>query len=89
MGLMDKINGKLQKLGLQNDRSYENGDAAKFALTKAKLKFFQKPGKNAPANVKGETDIEFFLNQRLCAYRDCAQAYNQGGEENAAHENIS
>ena len=62
MGLMDKINGKLQQLGLQNDRSYENGDAAKFALTKAKLKFFQKPGKNAPANVKGAQDIEFFLN---------------------------
>ena len=32
------------------------------SLTKAKLKFFQKPGKSAPATVKKSTEIEFFLN---------------------------
>jgi len=63
MGLMDSINGKLQQLGLQNDRSYENdGAAAKSGLTKAKLKFFEKPGTEVPANVRGKTEIEFFLN---------------------------
>jgi hypothetical protein len=62
MGLMDKINGKLTQLGLQNDRTYKNGDAANGSLTKAKLKFFEKPGKNTSAKVKGVKEIEFFLN---------------------------
>lgn len=67
MGLMDSVTGGIDSfmvgLGLAADRSYENDSfLIDGKLTKAKLKFFEKPDLSKELMLNGKGEIEFFLN---------------------------